>query len=168
MATKDGRVQIWYADGSGNVAGYTETIGDIVDTIISAYNEHFGTDIGLWTPETKTLQVGGTVPNWDAYEKIEMPAQKVALKTQSNPAQYTIGSIKNNIYYMLANSDGNGYLVKEDGEVTFNTIGGSNAKAWLINLFKGQGITIDDVVSEIIILNVGSIVPDWSNYTKLG
>lgn len=69
---------------------------------------------------------------------------------------------------MLANNDGDGYLIAEDGKVSFNVIGGDNAKAWLISLFGRQGVTITDVVSDKVILEVGSTVPNWSAYTKLG
>ena len=70
MATRDGSAQIWYADANGVVTGYTPNADNVVSAIIDTYNKHFGTDIQIWTPETKTLQVGGTVPNWNAYEKI--------------------------------------------------------------------------------------------------
>lgn len=70
MGTKDGYSQIWYADANGIVTGYTPNADNIPNVIIDAYNEHFGTDIAIWTPETITLQVGDTVPNWNAYEKI--------------------------------------------------------------------------------------------------
>ena len=139
-----------------------------LEKILQAVNEKYGTSFEGWSQLPTAYEVGDTVPNWNAYEKIEKPGQKIALKTQSNPAEYTIGTIKNNVYYMLTNSNDKGYLVRDDGTITFNIIDGSNAKAWLINLFAGQGITINDVVNEEVILEVGTIVPDWSDYTKLG
>lgn len=96
------------------------------------------------------------------------PQTLVALKTQNNPAQYTAGKIVDDVYFMLANNDGDGYVIAEDGKVTFNVISGDNAKAWLISLFANQGVTISDVVSDKVVLEVGSTVPNWSNYTKLG
>lgn len=69
---------------------------------------------------------------------------------------------------MLANNDGDGYLIAEDGKVTFNVISGDNAKPWLISLFRQQGVTITDVVNDKVILEVGSTVPNWSAYTKIG
>lgn len=71
LATENGFAKIWYADENGVITGHTEH-GAMVWQIINAYNEHFGTNIENWAPEKVTLQVGDTVSNWNAYEKITM------------------------------------------------------------------------------------------------
>lgn len=122
MATKDGRSQIWYADGNGSVDGYTETVDNIVETIIGAYNEHFGTEINIWTPETKTLQVGGTVPNWNAYEKIMLPPQPILVKVQRNSTTWYACEVKqsSNGQYEVAVHGGEGTFY------SFNSTGHNN------------------------------------------
>lgn len=69
LATRDGFDKIWYADANGVITGNTPH-GAITYAIIDAYNEHFGTNINNWESEKETLQVGDTVTNWNAYEKI--------------------------------------------------------------------------------------------------
>lgn len=117
MATKDGRAQIWYADSIGNVTGYTESVDEIAGTIIDAYNEHFGTDITIWTPETKTLQVGDTVPNWDAYEKIEMPKLYVAVAVGQGATRFAVGYIKDKTWFIYTNSNNEGIGINNEGVI---------------------------------------------------
>lgn len=131
MASKDGRAQIWYADGSGNVTGYTESVGEIAGTIIEAYNEHFGTDIAIWTPETKSLQMGGSVPNWDAYEKIE-----IILFTDDE--WYLIKFEPEKYIGVLAYEDGNTY------SLGVNTTGGETPEPILYNKNR-ERIGVQDI-----------------------
>lgn len=121
MATKDGRAHIWYADGSGNVTGYTENVGDIAGTIIDAYNEHFGTAIEIWTPETITLQVGGTVPNWDAYEKILLPNKNYVAASLGNNG-YSIGYIQGNKYIFYSVDNQSTYAMSMEGSIMANNV----------------------------------------------
>lgn len=165
MASKDGRSQIWYADGNGNVEGYTETVDDIVDTIISTYNEHFGTDIQIWTPETKTLQVGGAVPNWDAYEKIEMQINGW-FKTLVSGTVYTYGKVENNvlILYGKNNGDDTGVLwlpvVSEEGKILYFSLDQSFKDVFSQRIGK---ITQSSVI--VSSLNIGDDVQNWNEMT---
>lgn len=121
MATRDGLAQIWYADANGVITGYTPTADNVASAIIDAYNEHFGTDINIWTPETKNLQVGDTVPNWNAYEKIEM---------QIPTGQYLVYDIDRGCLYNMseeglsiyAKSESEAYYILTDGTVLDETI----------------------------------------------
>lgn len=167
MATKDGRAQIWYADGSGNVTGYTESVGEIASTIIDAYNNHFGTDIGIWTPETKTLQVGDTVPNWDAYEKIEIPSQKIAAKVgvSSEGNQFIIGTLNGENFEIITNGN-QSYVVNSNGVIA--NIGGPPASYpdYIKGILQSVGITATSITEKVVSWEVGSSVPDWSEYTQ--
>lgn len=164
MATKDGRSQIWYADGNGNVEGYTETIDDVIETIIGTYNEHFGTDIQIWTPETETLQVGDTVPNWYAYEKIEIPAQKIAVKIPGGGnTGLMCGTLSNKVFDMLTN--GNGCLVASVNGIVQNYNGpGVGASDYIIGLLSNYNLEATEVVQTIVDYEVGAAIPNWQNY----
>lgn len=161
MATKDGRAQIWYADGSGNVTGYTESVGEIASTIIDAYNEHFGTDIALWTPETKTLQVGDTVPNWNAYEKIEL--QNIKVKFNDG----TFGEIRGSKFY-IATSNGTNLIIaiRESGVVA--TLTGAavtdQMKTNYVNGLRYYGYNVDETIAETLSLSVGDEIEGWDEY----
>jgi hypothetical protein len=169
VATKDGRTQIWYADGNGNVTGYTETVDNIAGTIIDAYNEHFGTDIQLWTPETITLQVGGTVPNWNAYEKIEINLQKLAVHT-SNLSKYVIGYINESNEYVMQVFDSDTFpIIAQNGEMSEVGNGLDGFKQYVIlPILQQSEYAINTIVTEIIpSMQVGDIVPDWNSYAKI-
>lgn len=170
MATKDGRSQIWYADGNGNVEGYTETVDNIAETIIGTYNEHFGTDIQLWTPETKTLQVGGTVPNWNAYEKIEF-SQIVFVKY----------FIEYSSHYMAGHIDYDNMILKiwsqanEQALVQFDTagkwVGGGGQPQWntdFLNAVIAKGINVVSAEFEDIPnMQPQDTIENWSEYVEV-
>ena len=168
MATKNGRSQIWYADGNGNVAGYTESVDDIAGTIIDAYNEHFGTDIQIWTPETKTLQVGGTVPNWNAYEKIEMPETKEYLGI--NYGAYAAGYLENeNVYLYGYTSTGNIIVCSPEGLVYQGQ--GANLNEELREILTGKLNNAGIKFNEFIVIETpyanGETIENWENYQKI-
>lgn len=165
VATKDGRAQIWYADGSGNVTGYTESVDDIAGTIIDAYNEHFGTDIDIWTPETITLQVGDTVPNWDAYEKILLPAKIFVAASLGNNG-YSVGYIQGNKYVFYSDALQNTYVMSMQGRIIANSI--SVEWSW-INRVKPALINhsfenVTEYLTEAKLYEVGDIVENIGEY----
>lgn len=166
MATKDGRTQIWYADGNGNVEGYTETVDDIAETIIGTYNEHFGTDIQLWTPETETLQVGGTVPNWSAYEKIEMPQSGVKIIMPNATEDYCFGSIEGTTFKLVVNNAGRYYIVKASGIILAVGDGSTGfAEQYVKPKLIENGYEVDTIETETIQYEIGDTIPNWESYT---
>ena len=44
-----------------------------LEKILQAVNEKYGTSFEGWSQLPTAYEVGDTVPNWSAYEKIEMP-----------------------------------------------------------------------------------------------
>lgn len=164
MATKDGRAQIWYADGSGNVTGYTESVDDIAGTIIDAYNEHFGTGIEIWTPETKSLQVGGTVPNWNAYEKIEMPKPinvKICVDMSPDDRLYAYGYIIGGTLNLIALTENpaGAAQVRENGIVSGIVINKT--------LEQIMQMVVTYTVTQVKLegtINYGSTVQSWEDY----
>ena len=168
MATKDGRSQIWYADGNGNVEGYTETTDNSIETIIGTYNEHFGTNIQIWTPETKTLQVGDTVPNWNAYEKIEGGGDTPFFAIEYKAGQFVFGHADEDEIF-LATKDGfyEIWYADENGVITGNYPHAAMADA-IVDIYNEHfGTNINDWESEKITLQVGDTVTNWNAYEKI-
>ena len=167
MATKDGRSQIWYADGNGNVEGYTETVDDIIETIINTYNVHFGTDIQLWTPETKTLQVGDTVPNWKAYEKINGFWGKFAVGTNQHNTSNFICTIEGHSA-LFQTKNNQMPIVSEEGRITGFGPTIQDMAEWCLSKIKAEyDITIIFIHSELVFWNVGDEIEDWNSYIKI-
>lgn len=167
MATKDGRAQIWYTDVNGNVTGYTETVDNIAGTIIDAYNDHFGTDIQIWTPETITLQVGGTVPNWNAYEKIEISSQKIAVNIQRGSAAVGLicGELSDKIFTILTNGS-NALVANIEGSVLAYAGPPSSAESTILSYLSDYNLEATKVVEDIVDYQPGSVVPQWDEYEQ--
>ena len=74
-----------------------------LEKILQAVNEKYGTSFEGWSQLPTAYEVGDTVPNWNAYEKIEMEQIKVAINTGT--ANLNIfGKIKGSVYIVSINS----------------------------------------------------------------
>ena len=168
MATRDGRSQIWYADENGVVTGYTPTADNVASAIIDAYNEHFGTDINIWTPETKTLQVGDTIPNWNAYEKIEMPPTIYAKITPQGSSLWSIGKILSNTFKILCQNDEGAWQVTNDGKINgvFGHPYDLMSYMWAPKL-QQAGYEISAFEIELVAYNVGDTIENWEDFIEL-
>lgn len=167
MATKDGLAQIWYADANGVITGNTPTADNVASAIIDGYNEHFGTDIKIWTPETITLQVGDTVPNWNAYEKIELERQKIAIEV--GPNVWIIGDFLNGMYRTWTNPGENASIsVHQDGVVYGNQGVPAAAGVGYFNQYLSKiGLEATSVEDYYISMPIGTSVPGWNEYEKI-
>lgn len=165
MATKDGRSQIWYADGNGNVAGYTESVDDIAGTIIDTYNEHFGTDISIWTPETKTLQVGDTVTNWNAYEKIYGEfGIKIASKFKIDTIVF-VGWLDNEIYHYYAIDEDTAYgVLTSEGRIVTTIKVIDSIPQELMEHMNSAGYNVSNIEPDVKQFEMNTIVPKWNDY----
>lgn len=155
--------QIWYADGDGVIAGSTESVDEVTDTIISIYNENFGTNISHLTPDTKLFEVGDTVPNWDAYEKI---STLVYIKIQGpGTAGYIINETgfiytKNNNCYVF--DLGNGEVENDNGIRLSDTFKNS-----IIGRAVEAGLNITQVESKEENFEIGQVMQNWDEYVSI-
>lgn len=167
MATRDGLAQIWYADANGVITGYTPTADNVASAIIDTYNEHYGTDINIWTPETINLQVGDGVPNWNAYEKIEIPLIAINIP-QPGVSVYQFGNVIKDTYEIQSN--GNNVIVASSRGVILTTQGAALEGQYLNTLKQrmiDNGYPITSIVPKQSSLQVGDSVENWNSYTKI-
>lgn len=62
------------------------------------------------------MRVGDTIPNWDAYEKILLPAKIFVAASLGNNG-YSIGYISQNKYVFYAENNQNTYVISMQGNV---------------------------------------------------
>lgn len=164
VATSGIDSQIWYADGNGVIAGSTESVDEITDTLIGTYNEHFGTKILHLTPDTELFKVGDTVHNWNAYEKIGM---HYAVKDKNSTGNYYFGYIENQKFVFACTEEGrNSYLCNTNGIITFNMATPFQYinKQSIIDKFANESIIITDIDYYVLKANVGDNVEEWYTY----
>lgn len=165
MATRDGLAQIWYAGTNGVVTGHTPNADNVASAIIDAYNAHFGTDIQIWTPETKTLQVGDTVPNWNAYEKIELQASNF-IKTVYGDDAYIFGEINGNNLNLSGAPGAHTCDIIENGIKTEMT---GSLTSWITYVLtprlENAGYNFDTIEIVQSKYEIGDAIPSWDNFT---
>lgn len=160
--------QIWYADGGGVVEGYTESVDEITDTLIDTFNEHFGTNISHLTPDTELFEVGGTVPNWNSYEKILLPEIVNFRFVPGSGTANLAGFMQGDKAYINSASESSVWNVSPEGQVW-----GPGGQASLYEqqaknlLLSNFGREISEVLPFVVEWQQGSQVPNWESYTLL-
>lgn len=159
--------KIWYADESGVIAGTTESVDEVVNTIIDTFNEHFGTDISHLSTETVLFNVGDKVYNWNAYEKINGLWGSFAVSTRQDNTTYFICVI-NGHEAVFQTKNNQMPFVSPEGKITVFGPTVQGVGQWCVEKITAQyGGSIISIESEETQLNVGDEISGWNNYTKI-
>jgi hypothetical protein len=156
--TDDGSSALWVLDGNGVVVdNISYSIADRAP-ILAQINEHYGTSFTGWADNEIGLRVGDSLPDWNAYEKIE------------NHGPYDF-KIQYNGYYIVGNG------IKDD----YAEIWGKDMEnAWLVNS-NGQiigSVNVDDIYSNLLDVlftdfdiiekyELNDTIPDFSQFIVL-
>ena len=137
-----------------------------LEKILQAVNEKYGTSFEGWSQLPTAYEVGDTVPNWNAYEKIKMPTQKIAVKLPGGGnTGLMCGTLDNKVFDILTN--GNGCLVAtEDGIVQNYNGPGVSASSYLIGLLSDYNLEATEVVQTIVDFQEGAEIPQWEQYEQ--
>lgn len=137
-----------------------------LEKILQAVNEKYGTSLEGWSQLPTAYEVGGTVPNWNAYDKIEMSSIYVAVHPTSESVAYIAGKVKGEIFTILANTENSCLIINRNGVV--NTIYGPpptmQALSYAIGRLSANGISVTQTNAEISTLGVNDNVPNWNEY----
>lgn len=139
-----------------------------LEKILQAVNEKYGTTFEGWSQLPTAYEVGDTVPNWNAYEKIEMPKTLVAV-AKFNNVGYVIGEIVDKTFVCDAMEEDRAFSVSNNGEVeqvgigSFSQFYNARVKPLLETQYEIEGYTMN--------LNSGLVpdnpVPNWDKYNKI-
>ena len=136
-----------------------------VEKILQAVNEKYSTSLEGWSQLPTAYEVGDTVPNWNAYEKIEL--ELIAINTpQPNAHNYQFGSVKGSTYEVQVN--GNNVIIASPEGVILTTQG-TPLEGQYLDFVKQKmaenGYPITSVVPIQSTLGVGDSVENWNSYS---
>lgn len=139
-----------------------------LEKILQAVNEKYGTSFEGWSQLPTVYEVGDTVPNWNAYEKIEMPKPFMWKMNLPNTGESIFGKVENNILSCYSESLETVLVVNENGLIfgtnhVDNNFFTSLVKPKLDNL----GISYTAVAYDTSTYAVNDYVENWNEYTLL-
>lgn len=139
-----------------------------LEKILQAVNEKYGTSLEGWTQIPTSYEVGDTVPNWTAYEKIEMPEQflwKFKIPWTSNTA---FGKVVNDVLICYAKSLETALVANNDGLITGTNVANED---WLTTFIKPKldelGISYSRIAYDTSTYSIDDTVENWYEYTLL-
>lgn len=122
--TDDGSSALWVLDDEGVVVDNISIYGAERAPILEQINEHYGTSFTGWSDNEIGLRFGDHLPNWNAYEKIEMPERQY-FKIQFGNGYVPVKVLDNTygIYLYRDNSnliicDSEGTVIESEGMST--------------------------------------------------
>lgn len=139
-----------------------------LEKILQAVNEKYGTSFEGWSQLPTVYEVGDTVPNWDAYEKITIQGYFAV-----SFGYRVFGYFKEGIYEMARYSNGKGYTATENGVILQQTVPGPGESGYddfvqaVKQKFLQSNIIVNEIVGKIETYAVGDTVENWNEYTLL-
>lgn len=138
-----------------------------LEKILQAVNEKYGTSFEGWSQLPTAYEVGDTVPNWNAYEKIR--DTNVSFKISASSQYNSLGHIKgeNLQIFSWAERPGWGWTSNDNGEIM--NYGGptQSASSPIISRLRDLGITIKEVTNLDVNFTIGQTIQDWNEYLHL-
>ena len=136
-----------------------------LEKILQAVNEKYGTSFEGWSQKPTVYEVGDTVPNWNAYDKIEMPLQYYAVTT-GGVNRYAAGYLVNKVWHVYFSSNNKGWGIDNTGEIKAE-MGAMDGliPGHLIPKMIESGIDVESYVAEVVDWQIGDIIPDIEQYT---
>lgn len=85
---------VWLSNDVGVIDGTMSLSAPTLERILQAVNEKYGTSFEGWSQKPTVYEVGDTVPNWNAYEKIMLPPQPILVKVQRDSSAWYACEVK--------------------------------------------------------------------------
>lgn len=154
------------ADGSGKFSTALAYTNDDLINIQNAIKDHY--HLAASTIKTKAplieYAVGDTIPNWNAYEKIEMEQIKVAIDAGS--AQYIFGYVKGSECSISVTSSNHCNVCNNEGEITYPQ-GGPSLDDNIKNMirYKLSAYNVENITSMIESYEQDQVIDNWDEYT---
>lgn len=158
----------WLSSGEGVINGTMSLSAPTLERILQAINEKYGTSFEGWAQKPSVYEVGNTVPNWNAYEKIEMPPTIYVKTTPTGSSLWTMGKILGNTFKILCQDNESAWQVTNEGVI--NGVFGNEQslieQIWTPKL-QQAGYAISSYEIEIVAYNVGDSIENWNDFTQI-
>lgn len=137
-----------------------------LEKILQAVNEKYGTSFEGWSQLPTAYEVGGTVPNWNAYEKILLRIPNIKFKAAAST--FYIGNVEQSKCYIFGDGvtkcaviDPLGYYraLGADSEGLFN----NSIKPAL----EREGYNVNSYENILLGLPLNSEVPNFSEMVEI-
>lgn len=165
--TDDGSSAIWVLNGDGVVIDNISYPKGERAPILEQINEHYGTSFTGWSDNEIGLRIGDTLPDWNAYEKIEMPFMLQAILMLYNPKGIAI-KVANGIGSILCYKEGspalcdNSKMYVSSGPPFNSAV--DEAKQYIENNY---GVEINEWLQDVQNLTVNQLIPNSEDYQVL-
>lgn len=162
--TDDGSSALWVLDGDGVVVdNISYSIADRAQ-ILAQINEHYGTSFTGWSDNEIGLSLGDTLPDWDAYEKIE---KTIYIKADIGKSTFVFGFLTTDkIFHWQMFNENSAKIASLEGVVQGSQMSQPSAY-WSARLMQ-QLQTKWDVESYVVevdsSLHPTATIPNWQKY----
>lgn len=168
MYAPTGRGEKWVMNSEGIVLEYSSEPFHKSDEIIAGINAHYGTSFYQEDDIDKDFTIGEAMPNWDAYEKIEMPAEKLADGYYKIPIEIVWGTQS----YAAILKENDIVLLNAKGNNTYEEIAGYNYMGNNIGYNDKYDVVTNvlnkyDNIKQINLVIAPSEIKDFEKYQTL-
>ena len=158
--TDDGSSALWVLDGDGVVVDNISYSIASRAPILAQINEHYGTSFTGWSENEIGLRFGDPLPNWNSYEKIEMPVSNTLYKLKHKDGQYFFMQLVDNV--LTVAGQGQSAWVYDD------QTGYTSGPSVTLGTFKqelGDKLVYSSIVAKNLEENYQ--IPDFDKYVEI-
>ena len=166
--TDDGSSALWVLDDDGVVVDNISIYGAERTPILAQINEYYGTSFTRWSDNEIGLRFGDSLPNWNAYEKIEMPTPFLWKMFMPNGTVLAFGKVENNILICYSYTIENIAICNESGLVIGATHVDENFFTSIVKPKLDEfGISYTSIAYDTSTYRLDDNVENWDEYTLL-
>lgn len=173
IQTRGNSTTVWLSSDEGVIDGTMTMSAPTLEKILQAVNEKYGTSFEGWSQLPTAYEVGDTVPNWNAYEKIVLPERiYINLQTNSGNTGSFAGFIQGNKFHWYTQNNGSKIIVVSNAAYNIGTIVAlidweQSLENNVLQAISNNYPNVDDIETYDVEWSQGDIVPNWANYTYI-
>lgn len=156
---------LWENNSEGIIIDIVGMHSYMEEEVLDAINEKYGTNFISWNQEFHDWEVDDTLPDWNAYEKIEIPIRRIAANMASAPqeAAYIVGQIDGDTFKIMVDTFA-GIITNDNGLITSHNGPTEDAATYIKNILSNFGIEVSNVQNELVDYEVNDYIPNWDKF----